>query len=84
MYFDPNQRQWILAGITSYGTGCGLPSYAGVYTRVSMYNSWLQPLVTDGISEVPVNATRLISSGRTILSSYWSLIGLLLYILVQR
>jgi secreted trypsin-like serine protease len=86
MHFDSNKRQWILAGITSYGRGCGLPSDAGVYTRASMYNSWLRSIVTDHFVEVPVNAARLNSDsfGRTILSSYWSLIGLSLYVLVQR
>ncbi len=86
MYFDSNLRQWILAGITSYGKGCGHPSYAGVYTRASMYNSWLRSIVTDHFVQVPVNAARLNSDsfGRTILSSYWSLIGLSLYVLVQR
>jgi uncharacterized protein YqhQ len=29
--------QWQLVGITSYGYGCALSDYAGVYTRVSAY-----------------------------------------------
>ncbi|KAI9559284.1 hypothetical protein GHT06_016073 [Daphnia sinensis] len=28
-------------GITSYGNGCALPDYAGVYTRVSTYVDWI-------------------------------------------
>jgi hypothetical protein len=34
MFF--NQR-WYLIGITSYGKDCALATYAGVYTRVSVY-----------------------------------------------
>ncbi|CAF1492183.1 unnamed protein product, partial [Adineta steineri] len=30
------------AGITSYGIGCALPEYAGVYTRVSVYEAWIK------------------------------------------
>ncbi len=69
MHFDSNKRQWILAGITSYGRGCGLPSDAGVYTRASMYNSWLRSIVTDHFVEVPVNSTSLNSTGSSTVSS---------------
>ncbi|CAF1353689.1 unnamed protein product [Adineta steineri] len=34
--------KWYLAGITSYGIGCALPEYAGVYTRVSVYEAWIK------------------------------------------
>ncbi|EFX66765.1 hypothetical protein DAPPUDRAFT_262644 [Daphnia pulex] len=32
----------VQVGITSYGNGCADPKYAGVYTRVSNYVSWIQ------------------------------------------
>jgi secreted trypsin-like serine protease len=85
MHFEPTQRQWVLAGITSYGIGCGLPDYAGVYTRISMYHSWLGPIVTDRYLQVSVNVTSsdLTDSARSILSSYW-LIVLSLYAFAQR
>ncbi len=81
MHFDANERRWILAGITSYGVGCGLPDYAGVYTRASVYRDWLQPIVTDRFVELSVNGTRATSTAavRSILSSYW-LFPLSLYI----
>lgn len=34
--------RWEIVGITSYGTGCALPDYAGVYTRVALYLPWIQ------------------------------------------
>jgi len=73
MYFDAKERRWILAGITSYGVGCGLPEYAGVYTRASVYRGWLQSIVTDSSVELSVNGTRSTSTAsvRSILSSYW-------------
>ena len=50
MYYSQAQRAWVLAGITSYGRGCGLPNYAGVYTRVSAYMDWIRSTVgNDGV-----------------------------------
>lgn len=46
MVFTPN-HQWVLVGLTSFGYGCARPDYAGVYTRVSMYQNWIQSH-TDG------------------------------------
>ena len=33
--------QWVIVGLTSYGIGCANASYAGVYTRVAYYQSWI-------------------------------------------
>ncbi|XP_046452758.1 trypsin-like [Daphnia pulex] len=32
----------VVVGITSFGVGCADPKYAGVYTRVSTYVTWIQ------------------------------------------
>uniref|UniRef100_UPI00398F2A95 enteropeptidase n=1 Tax=Pristiophorus japonicus TaxID=55135 RepID=UPI00398F2A95 len=34
--------QWFLAGVTSFGHGCGLPHSAGVYARVTEFVDWIQ------------------------------------------
>ncbi|XP_048396068.1 enteropeptidase [Stegostoma tigrinum] len=37
--------QWCLAGITSFGHGCGLPRSAGVYVRVTKFVEWMQEII---------------------------------------
>ncbi|CAF1402023.1 unnamed protein product [Adineta steineri] len=50
MYYSPVYQQWMIAGITSYGRGCGLSGYAGVYARASVYISWIKQIVgADGV-----------------------------------
>ncbi|CAF0787824.1 unnamed protein product [Adineta steineri] len=41
MMFNSNQT-WELIGVLSYGRGCGLPDYPGVYTRVTSYLEWVR------------------------------------------
>ncbi|CAF4356403.1 unnamed protein product, partial [Adineta steineri] len=55
MRFEPTQKRWVLAGITSFGLGCADPRYSGVYTRVSAYRDWLRSVVSDGFIESLIN-----------------------------
>ncbi|CAF0969691.1 unnamed protein product [Rotaria sordida] len=57
MHFESKTRQWVLAGVTSYGIGCGLPNFAGVYTRASVYGDWLRLIVNDNFIELPIGGS---------------------------
>lgn len=45
------------AGITSFGTGCGLPFFYGIYTDISHYIPWLSNYI-----EVPYQSPELVAS----------------------
>lgn len=39
--------RWYLAGITSYGEGCGRKGKFGIYTRVASYRQWIADTVNE-------------------------------------
>jgi len=47
-----SDNQWALAGIVSFGYGCGRAKFYGVYTRVSRYNTWIEQHINNS-SPVP-------------------------------
>jgi secreted trypsin-like serine protease len=51
MRFESAQKQWVLAGVTSFGLGCADPRYSGVYTRASAYRNWLKTVIGDQFIE---------------------------------
>jgi hypothetical protein len=55
MRYEPAQKRWLLAGVTSFGLGCGDARYSGVYTRASAYRDWLHSVISDGFIEAVVD-----------------------------
>ena len=60
-------QQWILVGVTSYGVGCARANYAGVYTRIAAYQSWIATVTgnayTSATSSNSANINPLSSNG---------------------
>ncbi|XP_017771301.1 PREDICTED: venom protease-like [Nicrophorus vespilloides] len=43
--FGNNDFVYVIYGVTSFGKACGLSSTPGIYTRVSYFLDWIEPIV---------------------------------------
>ena len=44
---DDDDKRWVIAGIISWGDGCGGIGKYGVYTRVSVFARWINDTITE-------------------------------------
>ncbi|XP_066497718.1 serine protease 33 [Hoplias malabaricus] len=60
---------WTQAGIVSFGNGCGLPGFPGVYTRVSQYANWISSITNNQPGFFPAKSDKLFSLSLSLLFS---------------
>ena len=45
LWYENSSGDNVLVGIVSSGRGCARPYYPGLYTRVSLYNNWIEKVM---------------------------------------
>lgn len=61
LHCNMKDGKWYLAGITSFGSGCGKPGYPDVFTRLASFMPWVSDIIaqeeafSEGFLRVPRN-----------------------------
>ncbi|CAF1507269.1 unnamed protein product [Adineta ricciae] len=82
MYFSEMHQRWMIAGITSYGRGCAVSIYGGVYTRISMYIDWIKS-ITETYQIITIDENSAAMSMRSNKVVVVSQLFLLLILIIQ-
>lgn len=45
LHWDPETAGWLQSGIVSWGIGCAIPGYFGVYTNVNAFLPWIDAAI---------------------------------------
>jgi secreted trypsin-like serine protease len=54
-------NQWVLVGLISYGYGCALANYMGVYTRVAAYQDWIRDMTSSAYTNAVSSNSAIIN-----------------------
>lgn len=63
MIYNSITDTWNIAGITSYGYGCAVQDYPGVYTRVSVFVNWINARINGEYEPSPSLSIKTIPNG---------------------
>jgi len=47
VYYNSEIEGWLLAGVVSFGRGCGRAGYSGIYAKVSKFIPWIEQTIAD-------------------------------------
>ena len=61
----PNST-WLLAGITSWGNGCGNEDAYGIYARVSVFRPWVRDIIHPGYGEWEATSGNVLPTDTTV------------------
>lgn len=69
--FDTESQSWRQIGITSWGRGCALKDFYGVYTRIQNYTSFISDTICSK-SEIPDATSLTLTLTNNIVKAVWT------------